>query len=304
MVVCILLLVTGAQSASANETSNEYRELKTGVFTLYYHPIDQGFAMDVAAVIESSRESLSREIGIRDFRNCKIYIANDAKQFYELAGSGFPHWGGACANTEKRSIILKSPRWGDISKSPGATIRHEMTHIGVGILTRGKWIPIWLSEGLAVVQSGLPMGLTKSGSSTLSMSKALSTGGLLDFDEMESLHGYGSVSAGLVYLEAESAVKFFLEKYGRVALIQLLTQVGRDVGFPEAFDMATGGGYYRFEMEWKEWLEDNYGGYFLLDMSSWYWILIIILAGIAWIVKKRRAKKIIESWETEDISNR
>jgi hypothetical protein len=300
LIILLIFLLSINRAFAADADLLEFEELKIGVFTLHFHPVDRGFAMDVAAVVEASRSKLSQDIGIRDFRNCRIYIAFDPKHFYALAGAGFPHWGGACANTEKRRIVLKSPRWGDISRNPGATVRHEMTHIGVGILTRGKWLPMWLTEGIAVVESGLPMGMTNSGGSAMSISKALSTGSMLSLDEMEDLHGFGGLRANLVYLESESAVKFFLEKYGRVSLIQLLTLVGRDVGFEEAFDRTTGGGFYRFETEWNEWLEDNYGGYFLLDMSSWYWLLIIFLAIIAWITKKNRSRKIVASWDQED----
>lgn len=305
MALLLALLALPRTAASQDERPEigpDWRRLDIGVFTLEYHVADQNYAMDVAATVETSRRRIAEDLGLRDFRNSRIVIAWDAPQFYRLCGPGFPHWGGACANPEARLIVLKSPRWGDIGRDDsGATVRHEMTHLGVGILRRGKWIPTWLEEGLAVVQSGLPRGLAEGTGSQMSISRALHTGSLIDLDDLEGLHGYGSMSAELAYLEAESAVRFFLERYGRVAMIQLLTHVGRGVDFHTAFDRVSGGGWYRFEDDWRAWLKENSGGYFLLDFASWLWLGIILLAGVAWLVRHLRARRILETWQEEDL---
>lgn len=283
------------------EDGEGWRRMGIGVFTLEYHDADRDYAMDVASTVETSRRRIADDLGLRDFRNSRIVVAYDAPQFYRLCGPGFPHWGGACANSEARLIVLKSPRWGDIGRGDGgSTVRHEMTHLGVGILRRGRWIPTWLEEGLAVVQSGLPRGLAEGTGSEVSISRALHTGSLIPLEDLESLHGYGSVSADLAYLEAESAVRFFLQRYGRVAMIQLLTHVGRGADFREAFDRVSGGGWYRFEDDWRAWLKENSAGYFLLDFASWLWLGIIGLAAAGWGVRRLRARRILAAWREED----
>jgi hypothetical protein len=85
-----------------------------------------------------------------------------------------------------------------------------------------------------------------------------------------------------------------------VALAQLLTLVGRDVGFEEAFDKATGGGYYRFEVEWRQWLKQKRGLYFLVDISSWIWGGIILLVILTWWIRRRRAQQLIRKWRQEE----
>ncbi len=276
-----------------------YRTVDLGDFRLYFHSSDAAYARHVADVVEGSQRRLAEELDLRSFHGSEIVVAWDPPHFYRLAGSGTPHWAGAVANPEQRRIVLKSPRWGDARDDAGATIRHEMTHLAVGRLRRGNWIPVWLEEGLAVNMSGLPLGLNPDGG-LVSLSKALSTGSLPPLDKLEDLHSFGSTGAELAYQQAESAVVYFLERHGRVAMVQLLTQVGRGKGFEEAFDQATGGGYYRFEHDWEEWLDGQRGLYFLVDSASWVWAGIILLAGVVWWIRRRRAKRILQQWRRED----
>jgi hypothetical protein len=275
-----------------------FQEQDLGDFRLFFHRVDAGYARHVAGVVQASEQRLADELDLRSFRGSQIVVAWDPPHFYRLAGSGTPHWAGAVANPEQNRIVLKSPRWGDAEPDAGATIRHEMTHLGIGRLRRGHWIPVWLEEGLAVRLSGLPLGISPDGGD-MSLSKALSTGSLISLDDLESLNSYGSQQADLAYKEAESAVRFFLERHGRVALVHLLTLVGRGTGYNEAFDQATGGGYYRFESEWKAWLKSQRGMYFLLDFSSWVWGGIILLGVLAWWMRRRRARNILSRWSQE-----
>jgi hypothetical protein len=275
-----------------------FAEQNLGDFRLYYHRVDQSFAAHVAGVVQASEQRLADELDLRNFRGSHIVVAWDPDHFYRLAGSGTPHWAGAVANPEQGRIVLKSPRWGDVERNAGATIRHEMTHLGVGRLRRGNWIPVWLEEGLAVRLSGMPYGIRPDGAG-ISLSKAITTGSLIPLTQLDNLHSFSSQQAELAYMEAESAVRFFLERHGRVALVHMLTLVGRGTGFNEAFDQATGGGYYRFESDWQDWLKSQRGLYFLMDFSSWVWGGIIVLAGVVWWIRRRRARRILDRWSRE-----
>lgn len=277
-----------------------YLSQRLGDFTLYFHPVDQGYAQHVAAVIDGAQRRLVEELGLRSLRGSQVVVAWDPSHFYRLAGSGTPHWAGAVANSERSRIVLKSPRWGDAESDAGATIRHEMTHLAVGRLTRGQRIPIWLEEGLAVHLSGLPYhAQMREGGASLS--KAMAVGSLHSLEELEGLHGFDSEGADLAYQEAESAVRYLLESHGRVALVQILSQVGRGQEFSAAFDAATGGGYYRFESQWRDWLKSQGGLYFLMDFSSWVWGGIILLAVLVWWIRRRRAQRILKRWAEEEI---
>jgi hypothetical protein len=278
------------------ETAAAYRVRQIGPFRLYYHPADQTFAETSVIVIEQSRSHLAERFGLSNFRNARVVIAFDAVHFQALAGSAFPHWGAACALPSKRQILLKSPRFSRNREHPGSTIRHEMAHLAVGILCRDKRPPVWLNEGIAVIESGLPM---QPGQQGTSLSSALLTGNLLSLDDMESLHGYNSGDADLAYREAENATRYFLERFGHLALVQLLTEVGRGRAFPEAFDLVTGGAWFRFESDWEDHLDERMGFYFLVDAISWFWLLIFPLGGFAIWVRRRKSKKILEKWADE-----
>lgn len=276
-----------------------FKQLQSGPIRILYHEVDTGMARRIAGALEVSRRRLADELDMRELPRASIVIAFDKEHFYRMSGGSTPHWAGAVTVSGRRLIVFRSQRWGDVGGDLGSTVRHELTHLGLSALHRGQWIPTWLEEGVAVVLSGLPRGLAPDGGG-LSLSKALSTGSLLDLDDLESLNGFSGDRVGLAYQEAESAVRFFLERYGRVSLIHTLTLVGRGVAFREAFDQATGGGWFRFEEEWREWLDDQQGLYFLVDIDSWIWGLILMLGLVAFTVRHLRSRAILKRWQQEE----
>ena len=276
----------------------DFQQMRVRPFTIHYHPSDRAYASAVAMAIELGRQRLAEDLSLISFHNSQVVIAFSSEHFYATAGPGAAGWSAAVANAQKRLIVMKSPRWSSVGSNPTATILHEMAHLGVGILTKDGQIPIWLEEGIAVIEGGVPKGFL--GDSGLSISQALHSGALLKLDEISQMDGMSGATVDLAYQQSESAVRYFLERFGRLALIQLLTQVGNGVEFKIAFDQATGGNYYRFESDWKAWLKSNAGWWFLTGLKGWFWVAAVLLAAVGVVLRRLRARATLQRWHEED----
>ncbi len=297
-ILLLIFLLTLPLAVQAQERSNPVEDFvrqRVGDFVLEYHPADEAYANQVGATLLMGSARLRKDFSIPSFRGSRLVIAWDSYHFEELSGGHFPHWGAALARPEDRLIVMKSPRWANVMRNPTGTVMHEMVHLATGMLTNNHRIPIWLSEGIAVEESGEVRG-----DSPISMATAMTSGALMDLWELDGLHGFSSEHAGLAYLQAESAVIFFKERYGRFTLIQLLLEVGRGTPFEQAFDHVTAGGWYGFNQEYKEWARKRFGGYFIQDLNTWIWVGIVLLAGVAVLLRKLRARRIVARWEEEE----
>ncbi len=276
----------------------EFEQLRVRPFTIHFHPVDRAYASAVAMAIEQGQRRLTEDLTLINFQNSQVVIAFNGEHFYATAGPGSPGWAAAIANAQRRLIVMKSPRWSAVSPNPTATILHEMAHLGVGILTRGGQIPLWLEEGIAVVEAGVPQGFL--GDSGLGLSQALHSGGLMHLDDIGQLDGMSGAGVDLAYQQAESAVRYFIERFGRLALIQTLSLVGEGEDFSVAFDKATGGSYYRFESDWRDWLKDNAGLWFLTGLKGWFWVGAILLVSVGVLLRRLRARRILKRWQAEE----
>lgn len=293
--LALVVLLSFSALQARPEPFAEFVHRRVGDFTLSHHPLDERYANRAAQAVVMSQSRLAEQFGLVGFKGARIIIAWDTDHFESLSGGGFPHWGAALARPSDNLIVMKSPRWSQVEQDPTGTIMHEMVHLATGRLVGDNRIPVWLSEGIAVEESG-----EMNGEAPISMATALGSGTVMDLWELESLHGFSSERAQLAYLQAESAVIFFKEKYGRFTLIQLLLKVGEGVPFEQAFDEVTGGGWFGFNDQWHEWARKRFGGYLSQDIGNWVWGFVLLLAAAVWAVRKWRARQILKRWEEEE----
>lgn len=291
----LLLGFLASASQAGPDRLGEFVQRRVGDFQLLHHPLDERYANRAAQAVVMSQSRLASQFGLGGFPGARIIIAWDTDHFESLSGGGFPHWGAALARPSENLILLKSPRWSEVDADPTGTVMHEMVHLAVGRLVGDNHLPVWLSEGIAVEESG-----EMRGDAPISMATALTSGTLMDLWELENLFGFSSERAQLAYLQAESAVIFFKERYGRFTLIQLLLTMGKGVPFEQAFDEVTGGGWYGFNDDWHAWAKKRFGGYLSQDIGNWIWGFVLLLAIGVWAVRKWRARQILKRWEEEE----
>ncbi len=273
----------------------EYAELRRPPFTIRYVSRDAAFARWTAALLGQSLNKLKRDLGLEDVGRPVVVIAPDESEFLRLAGTRFPHWGAAMAAPDRNLILLKSPYWADVRRSWSSLTAHELTHLALYHITRGRPLPVWLNEGLAVYESDeMSMGRKAA------VSRALLTRRLLPLGSLGRLYTMGAMDASLAYSEALLAVEFFLQRYGKAPLIYLLIQIGQNQDFEAAFRTVAHEDFSDFEKAWKHWLQRRYFFYFFMDVEMYVWTFILFLAVAAFVAVRLRKRSIEKRWREEE----
>lgn len=133
-------------------------------------------------------------------------------------------------------------------------VTHEYAHYAMGRLTGfARHVPWWLQEGFAqhMSQNLTPLRLT--GIKTLAQNRRL-----IPLTALEK--GLGNITdrelVNTAYLEAHSAVAFFVKRKGYEELRKLIAALKEKGSISVAFER-TGQSYDRFEKEWADWLEQG-----------------------------------------------
>ena len=129
-------------------------------------------------------------------------------------------------------------------------LRHELVHLAIGELVRGKGVsvPLWLDEGLAMLYGDLPMELDRR-----ELVSAVGSGSLIPLGELAGAFPDDTQPrVHLAYLEAESAVRRLRGLQGEKGLRELLARLGRGEKFEAAFAVVYGMPLERFGAEWAE----------------------------------------------------
>lgn len=289
LLLTLLLLLPVVLSAAETHT------ISVPPFTVQFDARDQAFAQFVSTTLTVWKQRLDDEFGYDDIRKPTVVIAASAEEFRRIGGASFPHWGAAMAAPDRNLILLKSPRWASIGKSWDSLIAHELTHLYLFHITRGHPIPTWLNEGLAV-----RMSLEITASRKAQFSKGILSGRLMPLSDLHRLYHLPGPQAQLGYTEAELAVEYFLERFGKTSLIQLLSGIDRGEDFSTVFAQVTGTEQATFEREWLKAMKRRFFFYAILDVNTYVWTGIVVLFLLAVWAVWRRNRKIRDRWKREE----
>ena len=99
----------------------------------------------------SDRAELPREwlgLGTIDLTPMTLVVVADADGFARWARGRVPRWGAGLTVASRRLIVIRADA-GD----PVGTLTHELAHLALHSRIRSR-VPLWFSEGYAVVASG------------------------------------------------------------------------------------------------------------------------------------------------------
>jgi hypothetical protein len=228
------------------------------------------------------------------------------------AGLEYPHMVHVTLVPEDDPRASSWPRWvvgvaeppSDILIFPGRTarypydslesvVRHEVAHLALTERARGRPLPRWFHEGVAVsIEAGFGVG----DEARLFTSMASRPG----IGDLDRLFDSGSeAESARAYLLATALVADVRRRHGRDIVGAIADGAGRDLGFDQAFATATGetvgeattvawAGYLR----WTRWI-------LALDRLVSTWTLVLLLAIAAFVVRRRRRARHRQRWDDE-----
>ena len=283
----ILTLILGAVQA---ETLN-YRN-----YQFVYNPGDSLFVAGLLEKIQPGLVKIEHFFGYEPVSVVTVYVTRSEAQYHQLSRNGLPEWSQAVAFGSEKIIVLKIIGADDIKKAPEILL-HELVHIYFAERFPPRRVPNWLNEGLAQYLSGKRLSLQDK----VFLAESMSAKKLIDLNGLDTLLTFSRPRARLAYIEALSAVDFFIRTHGYEALRQLIKFMRTQRSINKAFIAATGSDYIDFEVGWYAWLDENFHWLLVLNIDNLLWITMGLLALLAIAVIRWRNRRKIAQWDDEEM---
>jgi|GEM_PF-778236 len=259
---------------------------------VHHHQAD---AANVQAILEAvylSYNDISSNLGLQFHGKLEIYLAGKPAEFGELTDWKLPVWSQGVALTDKKMVVLKSPRYSGSKINLSKAAVHEFIHIFLA--SEVGRIPLWMNEGLAVMLSG------EGYFDDAALSSASMTGKFIPFREMEQVLRFSPAEAQLAYQQALAVTRYWVTQFGWSSVQKFLWSVKAGDDWDHAFLQATGLWLDEFENEWLKKAGGRYKYSALKDLNfffSWVFVPLIILGGVFAYFRRRR---IVKKWKQEE----
>lgn len=215
------------------------------------------------------------------------------------AARSAPGWVTGFADATRSVAVLlpeRVPHYPD--RSLAALYRHEITHILIDRAARGRPVPRWFHEGLAMA-AGREGGLE--GRARVAL--AVLVKGEVSLERVDQAFAGGEREVQSAYALAEDLVQDLLSRHGaghEPVSATILRGVGGGASFGEAFRAATGesledaeASYWKRRTFWNRWLP-------LVASGTGLWIGITLLALVAFQRRRARDARLRRLWSEEE----
>lgn len=207
-----------------------------------------------------------------------------------------PSWVSGYADGPASAVVLipaRAPAYPD--DDLGELFGHELAHVLIFRAARGRPVPRWFNEGLAMA-AGRSWGLEDRGR----VAWELWSGRSASLAELDRRFGQGQAAARSAYALSGAFVRDLLDRSGEDVAARILARVGEGEPFDQAFLRVTGASpvaaeasFARRQNFWQRWLP-------FLVSSTALWMAITGLALVAARRRRLRSARLRRRWEEEE----
>ena len=207
-----------------------------------------------------------------------------------------PSWISGFADAGRSLVVLFPGRTRLYpTDSLEALLQHEVAHVLFSRAARGRPVPRWFNEGLALAAER-PVGLGNR--SRVAWTRVRH--GEIPLSDLERLFTGGPAATRRAYAVASALVHDLLERHGEDSAGRILARLGQDRPFPRAFEEATGeslaAAVDRFWLRrpvWIRWVA-------FAGRPLYQWMVITVLALCAIYAHRRRRAEQRRRWAEEE----
>lgn len=251
--------------------------------------------VDIQELIHSEADKLVEEFGKVSVRPFDVFMPRTRKEFYKLAKSA-PEWGIAVALKRQNRIVIQAPSVSKISYNRlEEVIIHEINHLYLHRLSGHNSVPSWFMEGMAMRSSGEFSLLHK-----IAISRSLWQKNLIP---LPGLYNFGTKPKALIklaYGQAAAAVNALEYYYGNQFINDQLNLLKQGDDFWTSFTKLTGQDEIDFQVNYENYLANQFRWMFLLKTRNLAFILLPVILVIGFWLKRKRSNKILKKWEIEE----
>ena len=214
---------------------------------VHYTEGGAAFGRRAAKIGDDAIRNVSALLGVTETDPIEFYVYADRTAFYDVLGPGTRENVGGEAHPEIRTLFANIGPEAIGDPWVGIVIPHELTHLVFDTAVRNPYHypPRWLNEGVAVYLTegyGPP--------DRAAMRDAVAGRTLMPLEALTGEFPTSREGFFLAYAECSSAVSFFVDHYGRDAMVALIRSYAEGVTDDEAFQMALGTDLAGFESTW------------------------------------------------------
>ncbi len=271
-----------------------WQQLVRNSVTVYCHREDIKNGQKVMLIVENALPRIEHDLGLINTGKITVVIVSSEKEFNAVTGGQIPEWGVGAADPIRGIIFLKSPRFAKPETNLNQVVTHELTHVVLGMILKGKPVSRWFDEGLAQYESG-------EGSmwETILLARSVFAGEIIWLNDINNVLDFRRHKAALAYLESRTAVDYLVEHYGRDVLARIIQHLKANSGMDKALVLSIGINFQDFQNDWYRTLKHKYRWYVFMDFPVVLSALFVILFLTAFFVTRRRMRKKKEIWEKE-----
>ena len=276
----------------------DFQRIDDGWLVLEFPSSVRDRATSLAADAEEFRTRIAGDLGQPVLDHALVRIARDPEQMKGLAPEGAPvpvyASGVAWPALHLAILSLQAPRTWEATDLPELS-RHELMHLALSDAVGGRHVPRWFDEGLAVHESGeaWTARLQTLWQATLAKS-------LVPFDDLDRGFPAEGSEAGIAYAESADVVRFLMRDDDRARFGSLVQRVRAGTAFDRALGDAYDTDLRKLEYEWRLDVSHRFGLLPAVTGGTALWGLISVLAVVAFVKRRRRAKLKLEQWAREE----
>jgi hypothetical protein len=252
----------------------------------------------VAVEADAFRTRLGEDFGQDVLDHVLVRVARNPEQMAELAPEGAPPPAYAAGVAYPAiHLVLLALQAPETWEAPDLTelLEHELTHVALADAVGGHHRPRWFDEGLAIHESDeLPWARTKT------LWGASIGHRLIPLAELDRGFPSDGYEVTLAYAESADFMRFLMRDEDRARFGSLVQRVRAGAAFDRALEDAYGTDVRKLEYEWHEELGRRFSVVPMLTGGGAVWTLMVGLAAVAWVKKRRRAKAKLAEWAREE----
>lgn len=276
----------------------DFRRLEHGWLTLELPASVADRAAGLLRDADALRARLTESFAQPVLGHVLVRIARDPDQMAAVAPEGWPPppyaAGVAYGPLHLALLALQAPEtW----EAPDMTelLSHELTHLALYDAVLGRHTPRWFDEGLAIHELGeLPWKRWKT------LWDADMSHRLLPLADLDRGFPAGGYEVSIAYAESADFVRFLMRDADRARFGSFIERIRAGAGFDRALDDAYGTDVRKLEYEWREDVGHRVSFVPLLTGGEVIGSLMAVLAVVAFVKRRRRAKAKLAEWAREE----
>lgn len=269
-----------------------------GWLELSYPPAASERVASIIADADAVKAELSSVLGQPVLARVSVRIAPTVADMARLAPADAPppEYASGVAYHGLHLVLLSmlAPR-GAEAVDLDEVFRHELAHVALEDAVKGKHVPVWFNEGLAIKLSGerYPARMQTLWSATLS-------GTLIPLADLDRSFPRDNFEVSIAYAESADFMRFLTRNSDQLRFAAMIERVRDGQAFERAVAEAYGSDLRRLEFEWRGELDRRFSVIPVLTGGGLIWVLVVGGFVLAYVRRRRRAKAILARWEREE----